>query len=157
MASHIPAIERALGNLSEQIYKIRELITRFEVCHFKYPKHYRHITESIAILKSTVDIGKIGANHPRHGEKIINNDTTGRSQVGQQYISALRFWLDNTSASPKDLVGVNEFENKKFSDLSGGMKTKVGMTMALVSNADLLFLDEPTTGLDPQSRRETGN
>ena len=54
-----------------------------------------------------------------------------------------------------DLVGVNEFENKKFSTLSGGMKTKVGMAMALVSRGDLLFLDEPTTGLDPQSRRET--
>lgn len=54
-----------------------------------------------------------------------------------------------------ELVGVNEFENKKFSTLSGGMKTKVGLAMALVSRADLLFLDEPTTGLDPQSRRET--
>ncbi|MBS3816653.1 MAG: ABC transporter ATP-binding protein [Candidatus Thermoplasmatota archaeon] len=52
-------------------------------------------------------------------------------------------------------VGVKEFENKRFEDLSGGMKTRVGIGMALVSDAPLLFLDEPTTGLDPQARRET--
>ncbi len=54
-------------------------------------------------------------------------------------------------------VGIDEFRNKKFADLSGGMKTKVGIGMTLISNADLLFLDEPTTGLDPHARRETWN
>ncbi|MFP4001234.1 MAG: ATP-binding cassette domain-containing protein, partial [Thermoplasmata archaeon] len=54
-------------------------------------------------------------------------------------------------------VGVDEFKDKKFADLSGGMKTKVGIGMTLISNADLLFLDEPTTGLDPHARRETWN
>ncbi len=54
-------------------------------------------------------------------------------------------------------VGVDEFRDKKFSELSGGMKTKVGIGMTLISNADLLFLDEPTTGLDPHARRETWN
>ncbi len=54
-------------------------------------------------------------------------------------------------------VGVDKFKNKKFADLSGGMKTKVGIGMTLISNADLLFLDEPTTGLDPHARRETWN
>jgi len=53
-----------------------------------------------------------------------------------------------------EMVGIKEFEDKKFSDLSGGMKTKVGICMALVSDADLIFLDEPTTGLDPHARRE---
>ena len=54
-------------------------------------------------------------------------------------------------------VGVYEFKDKKFDQLSGGMKTKVGIGMTLISNADLLFLDEPTTGLDPHARRETWN
>ncbi len=54
-------------------------------------------------------------------------------------------------------VGVYEFKDKKFADLSGGMKTKVGIGMTLISDADLLFLDEPTTGLDPHARRETWN
>ncbi len=53
-----------------------------------------------------------------------------------------------------ELTGVSEFHSKVYLNLSGGMKTKVGIGMALVSDAPLLFLDEPTTGLDPQARRE---
>lgn len=56
-----------------------------------------------------------------------------------------------------EMVGVSEFKDKKFSELSGGMQTKVGIGMTLISNADLIFLDEPTTGLDPHARRETWN
>jgi ABC-2 type transport system ATP-binding protein len=44
--------------------------------------------------------------------------------------------------------------NKKFDALSGGMKQKVGIASAIVHEPDLVFLDEPTTGLDPGSRRE---
>ncbi len=53
-----------------------------------------------------------------------------------------------------ELTGISQFQSKPYLNLSGGMKTKVGIGMALVSEAPLLFLDEPTTGLDPQARRE---
>ncbi len=51
-------------------------------------------------------------------------------------------------------LGVWEVRNRQFHKLSGGMQRRVGVCMALISEPELLFLDEPTTGLDPHARRE---
>lgn len=53
-----------------------------------------------------------------------------------------------------DQIGLREFKNSPADTLSGGMKRKIYVAMALASNADSVFLDEPTTGLDPVSRIE---
>lgn len=51
-----------------------------------------------------------------------------------------------------DLVDLVDWQNKSVSSLSGGMKRRVEIARALLHYPKVLFLDEPTTGLDPQTR-----
>lgn len=52
-------------------------------------------------------------------------------------------------------VGLTEKANSFSTDLSGGMKRKLSVAIALLGNSKVVFLDEPTSGMDPYSRRAT--
>ncbi len=73
------------------------------------------------------------------------------------YFAARGFSSDRIKAaidSSLKAVGLYEARDKTANLLSGGMKRKIFVAMALASDAELVFLDEPTTGLDPISRLE---
>ncbi|MCC8423734.1 ABC transporter ATP-binding protein [Mucilaginibacter sp. UR6-11] len=51
-------------------------------------------------------------------------------------------------------IKLEDAANKKFGQLSGGQQQRVSLVIATIHNPKLVLLDEPTTGLDPQSRRQ---
>ena len=139
----IDQMEQALGNIPKRIHQIRELITRFESCHFKYQQHYRHIVESIAMLSPVVRVSKIGSNHPSHGGNAWRNDTTGRSRIGQQYIEALHSWLDEDSSHNGGVPGQETLKLRQRVNVWLGDRSeeKVGLVRMLLGR--LLWLWQP--------------
>lgn len=51
-----------------------------------------------------------------------------------------------------EIVNLSEAQHKKIGALSGGMRQRVGIAQAMLNDPDILILDEPTAGLDPQER-----
>ena len=55
-----------------------------------------------------------------------------------------------------NLVGISEAADRRVKTYSGGMKRRLDLGLSLVHSPEVLFLDEPTTGLDPGSEESLG-
>jgi ABC-2 type transport system ATP-binding protein len=53
-----------------------------------------------------------------------------------------------------DEMGLSEARDTRYSDLSGGQKSRLKVAVSLVNSPDVIFLDEPTTGIDPEGRED---
>jgi ABC-2 type transport system ATP-binding protein len=105
-----------------------------------------------------------------YGEDISTSFDQVKEQIGilpQEFFSYERLTVRETllyfASLYKNTVNIDEIidamnlkdqENKLYMNLSGGLKQRVGVAISLVNNPDIVFLDEPSTGLDPKARRE---
>lgn len=87
----------------------------------------------------------------------VDEILTGRENIVM--IAKLRH-LRNSSQVADDLLsrlGLTDAADRKVSTYSGGMRRRLDIAMSLVGKPQLIFLDEPTTGLDPEARIEVWN
>lgn len=83
-------------------------------------------------------------------------DTFDRLTVRENVALARRMYDDGLAVDDVlDQLDIEEWADTRFGSLSGGLQQRTGIAMALVSDPAVLFLDEPTTGLDPAARRST--
>jgi ABC-2 type transport system ATP-binding protein len=73
------------------------------------------------------------------------------------YVAILKEWTDRRERHDEvrrvlELVGLADISKKRIRQLSGGMRRRLGIAQAMLGAPDLLVLDEPTAGLDPEQR-----
>jgi len=81
------------------------------------------------------------------------------SDAGSFKVREIVKHFSNFYANPRDVdqvieaVGLTEKQNSLVLELSGGQRRRLDVALGIIGNPELLFLDEPTTGFDPEARR----
>lgn len=95
------------------------------------------------------------ANHRKRIGVMLQESGVPETLRVRELVELFGRFHDNPMATPEaiKIAGLEEKANVRLARLSGGQKQRVYFALALVGNPDVLFLDEPTTGLDVESRR----
>jgi ABC-2 type transport system ATP-binding protein len=94
--------------------------------------------------------------HERVGVQLQQSALPPKIRVGEAVRLYASFY--RRPADPDHLLGVLGLDTKRrsyFKDLSGGQRQRLSIVLALIGQPDIAILDELTTGLDPEARRET--
>src|SRR3982750_469376 len=90
----------------------------------------------------------------RIGIVLQNNDDAADLTVAEMIRHVAGFYPRPRAADEViDLVGLTDKRTSRISKLSGGQRRRVDVALGIVGRPELLFLDEPTTGFDPEARR----
>ncbi len=113
---------------------------------------------TIAVLGHTLNHGSMNGLKEQIG---IQLQTTGLYPLHTVYELLTLFGSFYKHPVPAEdlikLISLEDKRNTRSKDLSGGQRQRLSLALALVNDPRLVFLDEPTTGLDPQSRRQIWN
>lgn len=88
-------------------------------------------------------------------KSILDDDLTVKENlyIRGRFYNLSRQELKKAVADAAEAAGVTGFLNRRYGKLSGGQRRRADIARALVNTPRILFLDEPTTGLDPQTRK----
>lgn len=148
----IRELEARARPIPEVAWAIRELITRLEVCHFKWERHVERIVAAIREMQLPLDPRTIGRAHPRCGPEAWRLDPTGRSRRAQEYIRSLEAWLAGVEkpSNPRNLTDRPTWgDTRPWVNEALGLPNprKIRMVEALV---DRLVLREGREPLPPE-------